>query len=82
MSLQERLDAIRTAARTRVPEATRIVMDRVVEEVRASGLVARAVKVGDRMPAFTLPDTAGRPVASDTLLARGPLVLSFYRGRW
>jgi hypothetical protein len=82
MSLAERLDAIRNASRTRVPETTRRVMERVVEEVRESGLVDRAVKAGDRMPAFRLPDTTGQPVSSDELLRRGPLVVSFYRGRW
>lgn len=82
MRLQERLDEIRSASKARVPEATRLVMDRAVEEVRASGLVDKAVREGDRMPGFTLPDTAGRAVSSDELLARGPLVVSFYRGRW
>lgn len=82
MLLQERLDAIRSASHARVPEAIRAVMDRAVQDVRASGLVASAIKVGDRLPDFTLPDTTGRPVASADLLARGPLVLSFYRGRW
>lgn len=82
MSLQERLDAIKSASRSRVPETTRAVMERVVHDVRASGLVDKAVTVGDRMPDFTLPDTAARPVSSAELLARGPLVVSFYRGRW
>lgn len=82
MGLQDRLDAIRSASKARVPEATRVVMDRVVQDVRAAGLVDSAIKAGDRLPDFTLPDTAGQPVSSAELLARGPLVVSFYRGRW
>jgi len=35
-----------------------------------------------RAPGFTLPDTESRPVALQDVLARGPAVLSFYRGRW
>jgi len=82
MGLQERLDQIRSASKARVPETTRLVMDRAVQDLRASGFVDKAVTVGDPMPGFTLPDTAGRAVASDELLAQGPLVVSFYRGRW
>jgi peroxiredoxin len=42
----------------------------------------RALKPGDRMPSFLLPDAEGRLVASDELLAKGPLVVNFFRGNW
>lgn len=52
------------------------------EKLRREGIVERAVKAGDSMPPFELPDTKGRRVRSEELLAKGPLVLSFYRGHW
>lgn len=82
MSLGERLERIREAARARVPEATRLVMERAIEDLRREGIAGRAVKAGDQMPEFTLPSAGGRTVSSADLLARGPLVVSFYRGRW
>jgi hypothetical protein len=82
MALSERLDAIREAAKARIPPQTRAVMERSVADLRASGITDRIAKVGQRAPAFTLPDHAGRDVRLSTLLARGPVVLSFYRGRW
>ena len=82
MSLQEKLDQIKEAGKARIPEPVRAVMGQAVADLVAAGLAEKAVKVGDRMPAFTLPAVSGRRVASDELLARGPLVLSFYRGRW
>lgn len=39
-------------------------------------------RLGDRAPDFTLSDGDGKPVALADLLARGPLVISFYRGVW
>ena len=36
----------------------------------------------DALPAFELPDTEGSIVRSADLLARGPLVVTFYRGLW
>ena len=41
-----------------------------------------ALKAGDRIPVFTLSDPDGKPVSSAELLAKGPLVISFYRGVW
>ena len=82
MTLQARLDAIREAARTRIPPEAWAVMEHSTEELRPSGLLARLAGVGRRAPDFTLPDVAGQPVRLADLLARGPVVLSFYRGRW
>jgi peroxiredoxin len=42
----------------------------------------RVAKVGGPAPDFTLPNVAGQPVSLAALRARGPVVLSFYRGRW
>ncbi len=82
MALQEKLDAIREMSKTRVPPEARAVMERSIEDLRASGIMDRIVKVGQPAPDFTLPNVAGRPVKLDEFRARGPVVLSFYRGRW
>ena len=82
MALSERLDAIREAGKARIPPEARAVMERSVADLRASGITSRIAKVGQRAPDFTLPDHAGNEVRLSALLARGPVVLSFYRGRW
>lgn len=53
-----------------------------MERVRASGTVDSALKNGDSAPDFTLPDAFGNRVSLKTLLAKGPVVISFYRGEW
>jgi peroxiredoxin len=53
-----------------------------IEEVRKSGVVEKALKVGDRAPDFTLPDATGKKVKLSELLAEGPVVLTWYRGGW
>jgi hypothetical protein len=82
MTLGERLDQIRAAARARIPPEAQAVMQRAVAEVRASGILAGVPGVGDRAPDFILPNQAGQLVALRDRLARGPVVLSFFRGRW
>jgi peroxiredoxin Q/BCP len=46
--------------------------------VLAMLLGSAALKVGDKAPNFTLPDTDGKPVTLSTLLQRGPVILAFY----
>ena len=53
-----------------------------MERVRAAGTLDAALKVGQLAPDFTLPDAFGNPVSVSALLARGPVVISFYRGEW
>jgi peroxiredoxin len=37
---------------------------------------------GAKAPDFTLPDAHGKPVTLSALLAKGPAVVTFYRGGW
>lgn len=57
-------------------------MHRATAELTASGQANRALRIGDRAPDFILPGPDGKPVSSAALLARGPLVITFYRGVW
>jgi hypothetical protein len=82
MALQDKLDTLREAAKTRIPPETRAVMERSVEALRASGIMERIARVGQAAPDFTLPNAGGGSVSLAQLRARGPVVLSFYRGRW
>jgi hypothetical protein len=82
MALREKLDSIREMAKTRIPPEARATMERSIEQLRASGIMTRVARVGQPAPDFTLPNAAGQEVSLKALLARAPVVLSFYRGRW
>jgi peroxiredoxin len=87
MSLQARLDAFKADFRAgkppyNAPPEIHPIMERATEELIASGQATRALKAGDRAPAFTLRDPNGAAVSSADLLAKGPLVITFYRGVW
>jgi hypothetical protein len=87
-SLKDSLDAIRRAAEGDGIKPGRItpdelkIMHRVTADQRASGFQARMPKPGQPGPAFTLANQDGMEVSSAALVARGPLVMSFFRGRW
>ena len=40
------------------------------------------IKVGNPLPPFELKNASGQEVRSSELLARGPLVLTVFRGSW
>lgn len=82
MTLRERLDTIREASKTRIPPEARALMERSTDDLRASGIMNRVARVGQPAPDFVLPDAQGRAVCLADLVAHGPVVLSFYRGRW
>lgn len=83
MSLQEQLDALTTRFETQMaPPGVVEIMHRATADLIASGQAARALKAGDHAPSFRLPDADGVLVSSQDLLARGPLVITFYRGAW
>lgn len=82
MTLEEKLQGIRAQSKTRMPPETRAVLLQSIDDLRASGITNRVARVGARAPEFTLPNAAGQPVSLGGLRARGPVVLSFYRGRW
>lgn len=87
MSLQEKLDAFKADFKAgkppfNAPPDIHPVMERATAELIASGQAGRAIKAGDRAPQFSLKDQDGNAVSSADLLAKGPLVVTFYRGVW
>lgn len=87
-TLTEQLAAMRLAAfgdgtrPGRIPADSAAVMRRVTADQRASGYRAAMPRVGAALPSFSLPDTDGATVDMAALVARGPLVVSFFRGAW
>jgi peroxiredoxin len=85
--LQDKLDAFKADFEAgRFPlKPTKEALDtthRATTELIASGQAQRAKKAGEAAPEFTLKDPDGKPVSLRDLLAKGPLVVSFYRGVW
>ncbi len=69
------------SSKTAPPDRLRI-YEQGIEEVRKSGVTEKALKVGDRAPDFELPDARGKKVKLSDLIARGPVVVTWYRGGW
>jgi len=87
MTLQQKLDDFKAqfesgAPPFKAPKSVIEIFHRATDELRQSGLVERALKAGDRAPEFTLNNQDGASISSAELLAKGPLVITFFRGHW
>ena len=82
MKLQDKLEALKKEFEASAPTEAVEVMNRATEDLMASDILEHIPKAGQQAPAFTLSDASGQPVSSEELLAKGPLVVSFYRGVW
>ena len=81
-SLETRLaEQRRRSAERRTPEVN-AVLAAAPERLRAAGVGADAVRVGDPAPDVALPNVRGETIRLGDLLGRGAVVLAFYRGAW
>jgi peroxiredoxin len=80
--LQDQLDEITANTRNLVQPERLEISERAVAELYATGVEDRILPVGERAPEFALKDSSNRLVRSSDLLALGPLVVNFFRGRW
>ncbi|AXC13750.1 AhpC/Tsa family protein, selenocysteine-containing [Acidisarcina polymorpha] len=82
LPLQDILDEITANTRQLVQPERLAISERAVQELLLSGVESRILPVDAKAPAFELQDYTGKLVRSSDLLALGPLVLKFFRGRW
>lgn len=82
MNLQDKLDQLKADFESNAPPEALAVMHKATQDLKTSGLMSKALKKGDTLPGFSLPDQKGNRVSSAELLEKGPLVLNVYRGVW
>ena len=81
--LQDRLDRITQNTRSLVQPERLAVSEKATADLFNTGIEDRVLKVGAQAPAFNLENAlTQKPVDSTDLLALGPLVVNFFRGRW
>jgi peroxiredoxin len=72
----------RAESQKKLPPALTKVFGESTALVKKSGVVERALKVGDKAPDFELPDASGKKAKLSDLLKKGPVIVTWYRGGW
>jgi peroxiredoxin len=81
-TLSKQLEEYRAGWMQRVPADRRAIMERHIAHLTKTEFGQRAKQVGDQAPTIILPDVHGKTFDIATLLAKGPVVVTFYRGGW
>jgi peroxiredoxin len=82
MSLTEQLAEFRAGWHQRVPAERQAIMEKHIKELRQGEIAKTMLKVGDRAPEIVLRGAKGGLVDVKKLLAKGPVIVTFYRGGW
>ena len=80
--LETKLAEKRDESKENMPAEVLAIGQRFRDTLMASGILQAALNVGDTAPSFTLANAVGDTVNSSDLLAKGAVVLTFYRGNW
>lgn len=78
--LGERISQFK-AQRPGPADRQRAIMDKAAKDL-AEAIPEPGLKAGSHAPDFSLPDAFGNSTRLADVLARGPVILTFYRGAW
>ncbi len=79
-TLRSKLDAVR-ASRSEGAAWTES-YEEILTQLGQSGFLEQVIKPGENFPDFMLPSAEGRLLSLAEFLARGPVIVSFFRGEW
>jgi len=82
MTLTNQINEFREEFLPQLPEGVAGKLDEGVQKMLASHGETNGLKVGQKMPSFSLSSATERVVYSENLLKEGTVVISFYRGGW
>jgi hypothetical protein len=80
--LQDQIRAFQQERLPQVPQHILTTFQQTTEALIRSGIAERALQKGAKAPDFTLPNVHGEQVRLSDVLAKGPAVVTFYRGGW
>ncbi|WP_405368573.1 peroxiredoxin-like family protein [Nonlabens sp. Asnod2-A12] len=82
MNLIAQLQSLAEGSASRHPGESQEIMSKGIEELKASHIVSKSLKTGDKIPAIQLPNQNNELVDVNEILKTDKVVLSFYRGGW
>ncbi|MDD3320228.1 MAG: peroxiredoxin-like family protein [Paludibacter sp.] len=82
ITLESMLHEKRDAFNNTAPEAKKKVYAEGLKSVENSGILDKALNVGDKAPDFSLNNSLHKPVGLYAELKNGSVILTWYRGGW
>lgn len=81
-SLKDRIAEFTKQMAEHAPAEVVATLGAELRKLAESGIVRRALPVGAKAPDFSLPQALGGMLSLSSFLAKGPVIVTFYRGGW
>lgn len=81
-TLASQLSAVAEGVSQNAPAPVASSIEESITDLKATFDKSSTIQVGASLPAFKLPNALGNEVTSESLLAKGPVLITFYRGDW
>lgn len=81
-NLSQQLQEVANTAKKDMPAEIHQALADATKKLKLSGIEKSALKIGDKVPDFTLSSQLGEDRNLNALLNQGALVVNFYRGGW
>lgn len=82
LTLKDRIDEFSKMAAEHAPPGVSATLSSELRKLAESGIVKNALQVGAKAPDFSLPEARGGVQTLSSLLSKGPVIVTFYRGGW
>lgn len=82
MGLTEEINDLKQQLGKDIPREILEEIGQFIQGLVGTGIEKTSRQAGDKVPSFNLPNVSGKMVSPGDILAKGPMVLSFYRGVW
>lgn len=80
--LQAQIREFQQQVLPKLPKGVVDTFEKTTIDLIKTGIAERALHEGAMAPDFTLPNAIGQQVRFAEVLAKGPAVVTFYRGGW
>ena len=82
MGLTEEINDLKQQLGKDIPREILEEIGQFIQGLVETGIEKTSRQSGDKVVSFNLPNVSGKMVSPGDILAKGPMVLSFYRGVW
>ncbi|MDT8337414.1 MAG: peroxiredoxin-like family protein [Candidatus Izemoplasmatales bacterium] len=82
MTYKKYVEKMKEKSTNSAPEEIVKIFRQAAKELKDKNLEDQALKVGDKLPSFSLKNAYGEMVHIEDILKEGPIIINFYRGSW